>query len=188
MAVGDPYALLDELTSKLAAACQDINTDCGRQFSKDDAPSARVFKPVHGGLVRVDDFYTTTGLIVRTDADGDGVYETTWTPSDYELSPLNGIVAGEPGWPYMRIRAVGSLTFPVGCGRAATVEVTTPWGWSAVPKQIHEAALLRASRLLRRKDSPEGVKGFSDMGVVRVSRYDPDYDKLIRRYVRKVVA
>jgi hypothetical protein len=41
-----------------------------------------------------------------------------------------------------------------------------------------------ASRLFKRNDSPLGVAGFGDMGVMRVSRFDPDIEALIAPYKR----
>jgi hypothetical protein len=38
-------------------------------------------------------------------------------------------------------------------------------------------------RLFRRKDSPEGVTGSAEWGVVRLSRRDPDVWVLIEPYI-----
>lgn len=44
---------------------------------------------------------------------------------------------------------------------------------------LREACLLLTSRLFRRRLSPEGVAGFGDFGAVRVTRLDPDIERLI---------
>jgi hypothetical protein len=43
-----------------------------------------------------------------------------------------------------------------------------------VPDSAHEACLLHASRLYRRRDSVDGTISWGDLGAVRVGRVDPD--------------
>jgi alkylation response protein AidB-like acyl-CoA dehydrogenase len=45
-----------------------------------------------------------------------------------------------------------------------------------LPDVIHEACLIHASRLYRRRDSIDGTLGFGDAGLIRVGRYDPDIE------------
>ncbi len=48
---------------------------------------------------------------------------------------------------------------------------------------VDEAVLLLASRLWKRRQSPEGTAGFGGDGVVvRILARDPDIDKLLERY------
>jgi hypothetical protein len=54
-----------------------------------------------------------------------------------------------------------------------------PATWvTPMPDMVHEACLLHAARLYRRRDSVDGTLGFGDMGLVRVGRADPDIDML----------
>lgn len=212
MALGDPYADLTafkaylqigdnvdntELDDALNAASRGIELFCDRQFNDAGTASARVFYPDAVDLLRVDDFYTTTGLVVATDDDDDGTFEATWDASDYQLEPLNGIVEGQPGWPYDRVRAVGSLYFPGVCGRAgvigrsrphtrvgrARVQVTARWGWAAVPDPVRQACLILAAELFKLRSAPFGVAGFGEYGVVRV-RENPKVCALLKPYER----
>jgi hypothetical protein len=48
-----------------------------------------------------------------------------------------------------------------------------------VPDNLREATKILASRLFRRRLSPEGVAGFGDFGAVRVIARDPDIAALI---------
>lgn len=193
MALGDPYATLaqlkarfdiadaiddDRLTDALDDISRGIEDHCERQFNDAGTTSARVYRPRTSCLAVVDDFSTTTGLAVATDEDGDGVFETTWAASDYELEPLNGIVAGRPGWPYWRIRAVDRL-FP--CNRRASVQVTAQWGWAAVPTPVQEACLIMAAETFKLGDAPFGVLGFGEFGAVRV-RDNPIATRKLRPY------
>jgi hypothetical protein len=55
---------------------------------------------------------------------------------------------------------------------------TYPPDATDVPDRAHEACLLHAARLYRRRDSIDGTLGFGDLGVVRVGRTDADVDGL----------
>jgi len=144
-----------------------------------------VYHPKSPTLVVTDDFHTTNALVVKTDAGDDGVYETTLTlNTDYVVEPLNGIEDGI-SVPYRKIRSASwifssvATTFP-------SVQVTAAWGWASVPGDVTEATLLKAARLFKRKNSPEGVLGgFQDFGAVRVTnREDPDVMMLLNPYRR----
>lgn len=182
MALGDPYATLPELkerldigdttddtrlTASLASASREIEAWCGRQFNNAGTASPRVYRVGRGDLLTVDDFSTTSGLVVAADDNDDGAFETTWASSDYQLEPLNGVVSGVAGWPYYRIRAVGSRTFPTGHLRSA-VQVTAQWGWATVPAPVKEACMMIASETFKAGDAPFGVAGFGEFGPVRV--------------------
>jgi hypothetical protein len=176
------------LTTAVNAANSAVVAYCGRNFDDAGTATARVFTPDDRYTLVCDDFHTTTGLVVKTDDNDDGTFETTWASTDYQLEPLNGRV-GTVTVPYTRIVALSTRTWP-GPSRRALVQVTAQWGWASLPADVKEAALVKASRLFKRKDSPEGVLGgFADLGAVRVSaREDPDVMLLLRPYRRQAVA
>lgn len=200
--LGDSYATLDdlkgylgvkdsvddiEMTSALATASREIERYCDRQFNKATAATARIFRPKQGLIASVDDFWTTTDLVIKTDPGNNGTYSTVWKLSDYELAPYNGVVDGESGWPYSRIHAVGSFAFPTNTVRAA-LQVTAQWGWDAVPAPVAQACLIIASETFKLKTAPFGVAGFDQWGPVRV-RNNPIAMQLLgpyRRYPFKV--
>lgn len=131
-------------------------------------------------VVQTDDFRTLTSL--KTSSDADGVYDITWAATDYQLEPMNDFHGGLP-WPYTRIRAVGDYTFPT--TPENTVEVVASYGWPNVPTAITQATVIQASRIFKRLDSPLGVAGFGDVGVMRVSSsLDPDVRMLVDPYRR----
>lgn len=173
-----------ELTDALTSASRGIDDVCQRQFSDAVTPSARTYRPVDGSLVKVDDFHTTVGLVVKTDSSGGGVYGTTWPAADFQLEPLNGVVAGSAGWPYWKVRAVGSGRFP--CARRASVEVTARWGWAEVPAQVKQACLIVAAETFKLRDAPFGVAGFGDFGAVRIRDNQMAMTKL-QPYIRDAV-
>lgn len=166
-----------ELQSKLTSASRRVERDTGRRFYLDANTSARTYRPTHAELLLVDDIATATGLVVEV---GRGTSWATVADTAYDLLPENAVADAV---------AIETLVRVDGCWPlwgSTRVRVTAKWGWPAVPEEIKNATLLLAGRLFRRKDSLEGVKGFSDLGVIRVSRYDPDYDALIGPYVRDV--
>lgn len=168
-----------------AAACEAVIEYCGRSFERveTDDVSARYFWPTEQCSVVVDDFWSTTGLVVQLDNGDDGTYETTWTiTDDFFLEPINGLVNGEIR-PYDRIVATPDNLIPV-WGRRPAVKVTAAWGWAAVPSKVKNAALIRGAALYARKDSPSGVLGgFADFSAIRVPmRLDPDFELNLRNY------
>lgn len=154
------------LTLACDAAIQQIQAECGRQFTYDAQASARVFPALTWQVVEVDDFGTASGLLVKTDEDEDGIFETTWASTDYQLEPLNGRLAGQ-AWPYTRLRAIESLNWPFNRGRAL-VEVTARWGWATVPNPVKQAGLIQAATLFKSAEAPLGVAGFGDIGIMRI--------------------
>jgi hypothetical protein len=49
---------------------------------------------------------------------------------------------------------------------------------------VKQATILLAMRQFKRYDSPTGVMGFGDLGVMRVGRVDPDVEKLLMPFKR----
>lgn len=181
----------DAVTDATNAAIQAVQDYCGRDFGKtaEASESARVYGCPQGGQWRgiyssteaiVHDIWSTTNLVIKTDEGDDGTYETTWSSSDYVLEPLNQL-DGESYTPYWRIRAVESRLFPVYSRRPA-LQVTAAWGWTAVPADVKQAALLKAAWLYARGGATLGVAGFGQMGEVRVGRFDPDFESMIGRF------
>lgn len=182
MALGDPYAVIEDVKEYIkipndngqfdslldhasASATREINRQCNRQFNKATEASVRVFEPTARTWSYVDDFHTTAGLVVKTDADGDGVFETTIPASDYELRPLNGIVDGDTGWPYNKIVLLADR-FPACTRRAGVLQVTAQWGWEAVPEPVRSAFLIMVAETFQLKDAPFGVAGSDQFGNV----------------------
>lgn len=194
MAIVNGYATLEELEAwtgekgssltpiyeqAVETASRQIDAFCARRFYP-AADEARVFDVAVTGDVTIDDATEVTA--VATDDNRDGTFETAWSASDWQaIAPRT---YGAEQWPYRRIRAVGSRSWPAPrCGgRVGLVEVTADWGWDTVPDAVHQACLVQASRLLKRRDSPEGVAGFGEFGVVRVTRVDADVEALLMPY------
>ncbi len=150
--------------------------------------SARVYYPDSLTQVTVDDFCTTTGLIVGLDFSNSGVYGSIITSTNYQLEPLNGVFDGTPGWPFYRIRAIQTW-FPmwwlsIGDPRTS-IQITAQWGWSSVPASVVEACLMLAEETFKMKDAPFGVSAAIGLagGGLRV-RDNPKIYGLVSRYDR----
>lgn len=173
------------LELSIEAASREIDGYCERQFFQ--STETRLYIPRDSFTCETDDIVSVTSI--KTSPDGGGVFSTTWTTSDYQLEPINGI-AGGLDTSYTRIRAIGDYTFPVWEPSnvnhyEATVQINATFGWASIPTAIKQAALLLTLRQYRRYDSPLGVAGFDELGVIRVGRIDPDVEKLLMPY-RKV--
>lgn len=170
----------------LSAAERAITMHCGRTFdlvvANAGAATARLYQARFGDLIWVDDLWTSTGLIVETRSAASGAY-TTWSASDYQLEPLNGINDGQSGWPYFRLRATGARRFPVD-DRFATVRVSAKWGWASVPDDVKLATKIQGALFLKRRESPNGLLEFAGDGAsVRVSPIDGHVMRLLQPYV-----
>jgi hypothetical protein len=193
--VANEYVTLEELKAQLGIEADDATRDAllnrarssasrsidkttGRRFWLDETAVQRVFNP-RGNIVReddgdlflVDDIGDAAGLIVET---GSG---SSWAAvTDYETHPDNALADGKP---------VTALLRPLGTWGIATtrLRVTARFGWPSVPDDIVEAAMIQASRLYKRKDSPEGIIGSAEWGVRNLSRRDPDVWALIEPYI-----
>ena len=166
----------DLIELAIEAASREIDSATERQFFPTTA--TRIYRPQDSYITQIDDLNSLTTL--KTSSAADGNYDITWTASDHQLEPLNGL-AGGISTPATQIRAVGDYTFPLDGGEA-TVQVVGSFGFATTPTAIKQATVLLASRIFKRNDSPLGVAGFGDLGVVRVSRLDPDIDAMISPY------
>jgi hypothetical protein len=173
MPIGDPYVTLTELKSYLdlpdtvddtevTSAMESVSTEiediCHRQFNRAETASTRTYD-VATYLVDVDDFYTTTGLVIAVDG-------VTWPASDYVLRPRNGVVNGRPGWPFWTVE-LASRRWPA-CSSGSVLSVTACWGWASVPPPIKEACKIVASDTFGLRGTKFGVAGWGAYGDIRV--------------------
>jgi hypothetical protein len=165
------------LEQALTAASRSIDRACGRRFWLDGTTVQRIYRP-HGRTViepdgtalLVDDIGSSTGLVVESGS------AAAWsTLTGWEALPDNALAIGRPITGLLRFGSWG-----IGTNR---VRVTARYGWPAIPDEIVQATLIQANRLFKRKDSPEGITGSAEWGVVRLSRRDPDVWNLIEPYV-----
>jgi hypothetical protein len=193
------YATVEELKSRLAigdtgddfeitlavqAASRSVDEICGRYFWR--GTDTRTYVPASLWGQQLDDIVSVTSF--KTDADGDGIFETTWTAgTDYALtvSPgkYNAAAKGEQ-WPYTGFTVLGTkfVPFTWPWSHQDRIQVTGVFGWPAVPATVKQATLIAATDLFKRKDAPLGVIGMSEFGVVRVQA-SPIVLSLLKRYI-----
>lgn len=172
----------DSLLSMAGSAASElIDGYCGRSFGT--VTEARYFASDDALVLQIDDIATTSGLQIQTSDFDPPQWEVTWTTSDYQLEPLNGKSEGLP-WAYTRVRAIGDYLWPGLVGEVG-VKITATWGWPAVPSTITQAAVIQASRIFKRLDTPLGVT-FGELGAMRVTsrQLDGDVAQLVAPYVR----
>jgi len=192
MAITDGYTTLAEVKAILRitddvddalletcveSASRQIDTHTERVFLSTTA--TRVFTPESSYLCTIDDLSTLTTL--KTSSAANGTFNITWEATDLQLEPLNGLT-GSYYSPFTRIRAIGDYVFP-SVMQEATVQVTGVFGYgTSIPVDVKQACNLLSIRQFKRYDSPLGVAGFGDIGIVRVSRVDPDIEALLGPY------
>lgn len=183
-AIGDSSSVQQStIETAIETASRRVDTMCGRRFYYDTGVSARYFNPLSPFICEVDDFGTTTGLIVEVDTDDNGTWEQSWTiTTDFVVAPLNGLVSGQP-WPYNELRAVSTKLWAPAMPRGA-VKVTARWGWATVPQPVAMATMLVAKDLYKRPESlTGGYIGVDGWGPARI-REDPSVMDMLRPYVR----
>ena len=178
---------LDDSLLELAieSASREIDGYCERMFYS--TSGTRVYAPTNVYYLTTDDIVSVTTL--KSSSDG-VTYNTTWSASDYQLEPLNG-VAGGLVTPYTRIRAVGNYLMPAWAAGTlyaleSSMQVVGVFGWASVPTAIRQATVILAMRIFKRLDAPLGMIT-NDMGSMRVGRFDPDVEALVMPF-RKVSA
>jgi len=207
MAVTNGYATLAEAKSFLSisdnvddtllenmieAASRSIDRIANRRFYLDSTASARQYRVSSPVILYTDDIGTTSGLIVQTDDDGDGTFETTLTlNTDYIMDPLTALSLGRP---FTQITIVStSNNFPIFPGLFQNglrpgVQVTARFGWPTVPDDINQACLILTADLYKRKDSPGGILGLGDLGAIRMSPLGRDVTQIVRAYRKETLA
>lgn len=173
-----------KLTLALASAESEINTYCNQVFTADATVTTRDYRITSTGYLDVHPISTTTGLIVQSDDNNDGTFETTWTlGTDFRLEPINAAAAGVP---WDRIVVLGTRWFPKLAYRPA-VRVTAKFGWpgGVVPDAVKQATLILAAKIWKRKDTTFGIAGSPEFGSeLRILAGDWDAERLLRPYRR----
>lgn len=175
-----------ELTAACYAASRALDQYCERHFWQ--ATETRTFEPSGFYWLKLPEYSDLVSVTTfATDTSGDGVAETVWSASDYQLLPYNPN-AGPEQRPYTKVKALHRI-FPVvypPLVRTDLVHITGVWGWPAVPYAIRQAAQILAAETFKLKDAPFGVAGFGDLGVIRI-RDNPKVAALAGPYRRNVL-
>ena len=201
MAITNGYATLADLKAYLKiddsmedslleniveAASRSIDRIANRRFYLDGSASVRLYRPADLLRVFTDDFGSTSGLVVKTDPNDVGTYQTTLTVNtDFIIEPVNAASKSRP-WNYITIVSGDSFSLPT--SYRPQVEVTARWGWPSVPDDINQATMILSADLYKRKDSIGGVLGLSELGAIRMSPLGRDITAMVRAYKREFFA
>lgn len=192
--VKDRLAITDtvsdfQLLTAVQAAARAIEGYTGRFFYQ--LTETRTFVPYTLYELPIDDLVSLTSF--KVDTTGNGTFDQTWSSAtDYELAvgpgEFNQMASGEAR-PYTQVRAInasgGGKFFPFiwPFSRYDRVQIIGTWGWPSVPFGIKQASIQVASEFFKLKDSPFGLAGTSEFGVVRVPRVNPYITKLLNPYI-----
>lgn len=183
LGVSDNVDVTSALTDAVADASAWVDAHCYRSFAvpaNGATPTQRTFQTISTSSCWVDDFSTTSGLVVTTSAD-----RLTWRTIDagnIAAAPPNALVASPPR-AYTAVETLGVESLD------EWVRVTALWGWTLVPEPVERATKLVAHWLLKRRDSPYGIEGFDGVALRVSGKGDPDVLRLLsdlRRYDRVV--
>lgn len=115
----------DQIDASIEAASRLIDDWLGYPFGPQI--ETRLLRATKSALLRLDKPLTAVTTL-RTDAGGDGSYESTWSTAMYWLNPANATGESPPA-PYWEIeqRVSATSVFPVGISRG--VELAGTWGY-----------------------------------------------------------
>lgn len=157
-----------------------IDRYTARRFYADT--NARYYTAVDNRILFVDDLLSVSTLGV--DNDGDGTYETTFAVTDYNLMPYNALADGQP-YTWIETAQNGDYNFAAGVKKAVKIEGTfgyCTYGTQA-PYEVQEACYIQCARIFKRRDSPFGIAGKSELGTLEmIPRLDADVKGLLDPY------
>lgn len=162
------------LDNVLGAASRWIDLQTGHRFYPATAQTRYYTWPIGSDPMKleIDEALAVTSL--QTDANGDGVYETTWSVgTDYYLAPVNAPAKGEPYTCIHRKSWAGRYWFP---GYDLGVSVTGTFGYSlTTPVGIKQLCLI-VSELAARPVLDMAIPGVDSykLGPDLTVRMSPD--------------
>jgi hypothetical protein len=198
-----------EMQCSIHAVSNWINRYCGRHFYQ--LNETRTYMPDTIWELGIDDLAPgkAAATVVNLDYDGDGIFETAWgnpaspvgtgtfyqlkigDPSNYQDN-WNPNAAGGVARPYNQIQALmipgaiatngAWLPFVWPYSHLNRVEVIGTWGWDYVPPEVQQASLMLCTDIYKSKDTPWGMAGTAEVGMVRVQS-NPWVVELLRPYI-----
>lgn len=167
------HAAFDDV---ITACSRMVDRFCGRHFYQVTA-TTRTFDAVTASHVEFGPYNDLVSVTALTgDSDGDGVFETTFSVSQYQLVPVGASERAPLPSPYTGVDLLAGATFPtvVPSGRRGLVRVTGTWGWpTAVPVEVKQATRILVAEVAKLQDAPFGVVGNDVVGVQYAPRQMP---------------
>jgi len=176
----DGSGILDDVVSSCSRM---IDRHCGRHFYQAGTvadPVARYFDATTPSLLKLGPFNDLVSVDeLVSDDNGDGVYETTWSSTNYQLGPVGAASRAPFAEPFTEIRLLNSYDFEmhVTSGRTGLIAVTGVWGWPDVPVDVKQACRILVAEVAKLQDAPFGVAGNDLTGVMYAPRQMPSAAK-----------
>lgn len=176
----DATGILDDVVTSCSRM---VDRYCGRHFysvGTQGSPVARYFDASSPSLLRLGTYNDLTTLVtLKSDDNGDGVYETTWSASNYQLCPVGATARSPQAEPFTEIRLLNSFDFEMYAtsGRTGLIEVAGVWGWPSVPVDVKQACRILVAEVAKLQDAPFGVSGNDLTGVQYAPRQMPSAAK-----------
>jgi len=172
----------DNLEASINSVSRWIDKYCQRRFY--GKSEVRYYTPENRRVLYIDDLLSVTTL--GTDEDGDLTHENTWATTDYVLTPYNAAADGQP-FTGIQVTPNGSYTFMAGVVKS--VLLNGLFGYctygTGAPYEVQEACYIQCARIFKRKDSPFGIAGKSDLGeIAMIPKLDVDVKTLLDPYRR----
>lgn len=145
---------IEEIREAIVGAQQQLDNACVRRFDVAGEATTRVFVPDSPTVLIIDDCTSITSIVEN------GV---TLDPSVYQAEPLNNLSSAGETVPFDRVRRVSGCWYR-DAGRA-TVSITAPWGWQAIPPQIVEACKIVTKANLEVRDARFGLAAILENGI-----------------------
>lgn len=170
----------------ITAVSRSIDNICWQRFFTTTNAETRYFTAEFRKWLRLPERIISVTTL-KTDEDGDRVYEYTWETTDFDLLPYNASLDGEP-YRWIETTPNGNYLFPVGTTKG--VEISGKFGWSSAPGPVVEACLLASHRVMARRNSPYGISGAAAVGnltlTVEKMKSDPDIMELLSPYIMRM--
>lgn len=168
VSLGQTDSRFDEILEGIVeAVCRAIDAECGTHFYA--VSQTRYFPVTNSSYVIVDDLLSIDASGLKTGLNTDGLYDFTWTATDYVLAPYNAPLFSQPRPYWIVERAVGGdYSFTLG---ARGVQITGSWGFCTTqnrPKQVELVALRESVYHFHAIKSPYGMTGPSGEGTAPI--------------------
>lgn len=194
MAITNGYLTRNELKAALAIGTADTADDTlldeivNTASRLVDQYTGQFFYSITGGTATFtpETYYTVNTLpftsvtTLKTDEDGDGIYEVTWSATDYQALPSNAPLFTEP-FTKIEARPTGTKAFPLNL--TSSVQIVGNLGWTSCPSEVAQATTIQCTTIYEARKTPFGIAGATETGIIRMSsRMHPEAQLLLDGY------